>query len=452
MHPTSVTARFQSPERIGKYRIDGMLGAGAMGVVYRAHDPVIERDVAIKTIRAELLDGEEGDAWRQRFEQEARVAARCLHPNLVTIFDCGEERGVPYIVMEYVAGRPLHEYRRATELCLAASVHIVAQVLDALQVAHAAGIVHRDIKPGNVLLLADARVKLADFGIAKLQSAAVTGHGTMVGTPNYMAPEQFSGEAIDARCDLYATGVLLFELITGQRPFSGQSDAELMYRVLKEAPPNPMELNPEIPPALAACVLRALAKEPERRFADARAFAAALTASIAPKDDPETVIAPRPRPPSVPDVAVPETGRFDPALIERIERQLTERIGPIARTVLRRAMAGARDLDDLCQALGEAVGADELAALKRKVSNTRMSATGLNASIAPAAASGGLRIAPERLTATQRSLASYIGPMAQVLVHQAALAATSLDDFHQRLAAAIPNERERNAFLRERAR
>ena len=429
-----------------------MLGAGAMGVVYRAYDPIIERDVAIKTVRTELLADEEGHAWRQRFEQEVRVAARCLHPNLVTIFDCGEEQGAPYIVMEYVKGRPLHDYRRATNLCLAASVHIVAQVLDALRVAHAAGIVHRDIKPGNVLLLDDARVKLADFGIAKVQSTAFTRHGAMIGTPNYMAPEQFSGEPLDARCDLYATGVLLFELITGQRPFSGQCDAELMYRVLKEAPPNPVELNPEIPPALAACVLRALAKEPEKRFPDARAFATALTAGLAPAHETGTVVAPRPRAPAV---AAPEpspaASRFDPALIERIERQLTERIGPIARTLVRRATASARNLDDLCQTLGKTLSDSELAALKRAVSNTRTSATGLNASIA-AASHGRLRIEPEQLTATQRSLASYIGPIAQVLVHQAALAATSMEDCYQRLAAAIPDVRERNAFLRERAR
>ncbi|MEA3639201.1 MAG: serine/threonine-protein kinase [Lamprobacter sp.] len=441
------TSRLQLPERIGKYRIDGMLGAGAMGVVYRAHDPIIERDVAIKTVRAELLADEEGHAWRQRFEQEARVAARCLHPNLVTIFDCGEEQGTPYIVMEYVKGRPLHDYRRATNLCLAASVHIVAQVLDALQVAHAAGIVHRDIKPGNVLLLDDARVKLADFGIAKVQSTALTSFGAMIGTPNYMAPEQFNGEPLDARCDIYATGVLLFELITGQRPFSGQSDAELMYHVLREAPPNPAELNSEVTPALADCVLRALAKDPEHRFPDAQAFATALTASIATAHEAETVVAPRPRPPAVTALA---PSRFDPALIERIEQQLTERIGPIARTLLRRATASARDLDDLCQTLGEALNDSELAALKRVVSNTQTSAIGTSASLA-AASRTGLRIEPAQLTATQRSLASYIGPMAQVLVHQSALAATSMEDFYQRLAAAIPNVNERNAFLRERA-
>ncbi|MCB1768246.1 MAG: serine/threonine protein kinase, partial [Candidatus Competibacteraceae bacterium] len=212
------------PSRIGRYRVMGLLGRGAMGMVYLGHDAAIDRQVAIKTIHRRLLGGEDGIDWLERFRREVRAAGRCLHPNIVTVFEYGEEAGAPYIVMEYVQGREVRDFLKNRQpMPLGNSVAIILQVLRALGHAHAQGVVHRDIKPGNIILLADGMVKVTDFGIARLEmSGSLTQVGTAVGTPGYMAPEQFSGQEADRRADLYAAGVVLFELLTGVRPFPGR--------------------------------------------------------------------------------------------------------------------------------------------------------------------------------------------------------------------------------------
>ena len=270
------------PRQIDRYQILERVGRGGMGVVYRARDPVLDRDVAIKSMLVDF--GVDQDA-RGRFQQEARAAARLQHPNIVTIYEFGEQDDSPYLIMEFLGGDDLEGLmRRDPRLSLEHRVDIVAQLCDGLAFAHEQGVVHRDIKPGNVRVLEDGSVKLLDFGIATVQQAdATSGTGTFAGSAGYASPEQLSMEPVDARSDLFSVGVLAYELMTGRQPFTGDSPAAVAYQVLNEEPPALRSIAPQIPEALEQVITRALRKKPDQRWGSAqelgdafRAVAAAL--------------------------------------------------------------------------------------------------------------------------------------------------------------------------------
>jgi serine/threonine-protein kinase len=264
------------PTTLGKYQIRGVLGRGAMGTVYDGWDPVIGRRVAIKTVR--LLDHSDPEAQEglERFKREAQAAGRLSHPNIVGVYDYGETEETAYIVMEFVEGQSLKERLDARErFAVAETVRIMEQILAGLQFSHDSGVVHRDIKPGNVMLAKGGRVKLADFGIARIESSVMTQDGTMLGTPAYMSPEQLMAQAVDARSDLYAAGVVLYQLLTGERPFEGGLTA-IIHKALNTVPPRPSEISVTAPAALDAVVARAMSKRPSDRYPDADAFARAL--------------------------------------------------------------------------------------------------------------------------------------------------------------------------------
>jgi len=294
--------------RIGKYRIVRELGRGAMGIVYEAHDPDIDRRVALKTIKRELVDD---DSFFARFKREAQAAGRLTHPNIVNVFDYGETDDSAYIAMEYVEGRSLKAYLDADErFDLDRVAGIMRQLLGVLDYAHRLGVVHRDIKPANLMVLADGTVKVADFGIARVESSELTQAGSILGTPGYMSPEQFMGQVVDGRSDLFAAGVILFELLTGERPFPGKSMTTVMHKVLKEAPTPPSDLNFRLPPSLDAVVAKALAKRPAERYETGTAFREALEAAFAThaasaptEADIETIVAT----PDDPDATLPGT-------------------------------------------------------------------------------------------------------------------------------------------------
>ena len=262
--------------KLGRFEISSVLGQGAMGVVYLAHDPQIERAVAIKTIHPEAARGESAAEVEARFLKEAKLAGRLQHPNVVTVYDVGRDRDLYFIAMEYVEGKPLTRYLGgAEELPLAAKVAVIRQAAEALAHAHERGVVHRDIKPGNILITRDGRVKVTDFGIGKFTSATssdMTRTGQMIGSPAYMSPEQIRGEKIDGRSDLFSLGVVLYELLTGARPFPGESITTLVYQILHTEPRDPREIRSDLPMTTREVMARLLAKQPEKRPPDAKEF------------------------------------------------------------------------------------------------------------------------------------------------------------------------------------
>jgi len=264
---------------IGKYEVRREIGRGAMGVVYEGYDPSIKRIVALKTIRSEQLAGEDPSAVIARFRREAQAAGRLNHPNIVSIYDFGEDNGVWYIAMEFVQGRELKECFESNErFKIADIVRIMGEILDALGYSHGQGVIHRDIKPANIFLLTSGSVKVADFGIAHIEASNLTQVGTVMGTPSYMSPEQIMGLPVDGRSDLFSAGVVLYQFLTGERPFAG-SATTTMQKVLKEEPLPPSTLNVQLPPEMDAVVQKAMAKRAADRFRTAQEFADAVRAA-----------------------------------------------------------------------------------------------------------------------------------------------------------------------------
>ncbi len=276
------------PEKLGKYEIRRELGAGAMGVVYEGWDPGIARRVAIKTVKGADLQGAEAEQTLARFRHEAQAAGRLSHPNIVQIYEFGDIQdsadgsgGTQFIAMEFIEGRELKDYFDSDErFKLPEVVRIMGELLAALGHAHKNGIVHRDVKPANIILLGDGTVKVADFGIARIESSNLTQAGSVLGTPAYMSPEQFMGQTVDPRSDLFSAGVVLYQFLTGEKPFVG-SVTTIMHKVLKEQPLAPSELNVQVPRAFDALLQKALAKRPDERFQSAQEFIAAIEAAAA---------------------------------------------------------------------------------------------------------------------------------------------------------------------------
>jgi len=253
-------------ENIGRYQIVAELGKGAMGVVYKATDPNIGRSVALKTLRLDL-EGMEAAELLRRFRNEARAAGVLNHPNIVTIYDAGEHGGMFYIAMEFIAGETLQQVLKSERMVQTdKAIDIVRQVCAGLDFAHAKGIIHRDIKPANVMLEPDGTVKIMDFGIAKGIGGGMTSTGQVLGTPNYMSPEQVKGRTLDGRTDLFSLGVVLYEMLTGERPFTGQNVTTVIYKIVNEHPPAPRDLDTSFHPGLSAAIMKALAKAPEERY------------------------------------------------------------------------------------------------------------------------------------------------------------------------------------------
>jgi serine/threonine-protein kinase len=268
------------PQKLGKYEIRRELGKGAMGVVYEGWDAGIGRRVALKTVRRDQLEGGEAAELLSRFKREAQAAGRLNHPNVVAVYEYGEDEGTAFIAMEYIEGRELKDiFDKNERVKLPDVLQLMTQLLDAIGHAHANGIVHRDIKPANVFLLPDARLKVGDFGIARMESSNLTQAGSVLGTPAYMSPEQFMGQTVDGRSDLFSAGVILYQFLTGEKPFTGQLTT-IMHKVLKEDPIAPSELNVQVPAGFDSLIRKALAKRPDERFQNAQAFISALQTAV----------------------------------------------------------------------------------------------------------------------------------------------------------------------------
>jgi serine/threonine-protein kinase len=484
-------------DRIGKYRIDGVLGSGAMGVVYKAYDADIARTVALKTIRHELLDGMQEADIVARFRNEAQASGRLVHPNIVAVYDFGTYNNTTYIAMEYVDGTPLNAFLvKDVPMDLAASITCITQLLRALDYAHARGVVHRDIKPANILITGDAQVKITDFGIAKIESSTLTQVGAVIGTPSYMSPEQFKGEPVDGRSDLFAVGIVLYQMLTGARPFSGPAST-VMHQIIHENPPRPSERQPALHPAFDAVVARAMAKRVEDRYPSAQAFLDALNAAymqqtggvpLTDEDNERTVLAfQRPEPPEPARPAHPAgasqhgsqpagTGSASSltaapewlqGLAPDLQTALSTQIGPVAKLVLKNAARDAIDLDDLCNRLLPHIGSDSgrvqfqdsIREIKKKHGLSTLSTmsgrsqTGTGRPATQLTQMTGmptlLQLSPELMEAAQMKLAVYVGPIAKVLAKRASKMTGNADEFYRLLAENLPDPQERARFLKD---
>jgi serine/threonine-protein kinase len=313
-----------TPRQLGRYRLLRVLGRGAMGMVYEGHDPKLERRVAIKVIAtSQDMDPAMRAACSARFIDEAKAVARLNHPNIVTVYDFGEQAGVAYLVMELIAGEELSSYFDDSlgfqlEFTLDDAVRMTCELLDAVGYAHQHGVIHRDIKPANVMLSSGLAVKLTDFGVARMAGAAAGEEpGTLVGTPSCMSPEQLAGQPVGPRSDLFAVGLILYQFLTGERAFRGQGLFAIQQKIMHEQPAPPSLLNPLLSPTFDRIVLRALAKRPDDRYPNARSMREDLVRALAGEHVAlhDTLPAPAPAAAAtaVPDHGDPDATRLMPA-------------------------------------------------------------------------------------------------------------------------------------------
>jgi serine/threonine-protein kinase len=448
-------------QSIGRYRVDGLLGTGAMGAVYRAYDPIIDRQVAIKVVRTELAAGSGSDQWLQRFRREARAAGRRFHPNIVAILDFGEDAGMPFLAMEYVDGRSLDVILKASgPLEPSRAVEIITQVISALGFAHQNGVVHRDVKPSNIMVLDGGEVKVADFGIARIDASEFTIVGDLLGTPAYMAPEQFAGAAVDKRTDLFAAGIILFEMLTGVKPFRGKSITEIISFMESRGPEDIRALNPAVPDSLKRVITKALAFDPAGRYSDAAEFSKAILEAFPVRLE-RTAI---PEPPAsataagnaVGRSATPTDATWPPDLLREIERDLVTFIGPVAAIAIRRAIRQTTDVAALYDVLGQQV-ANPRDRAEFVARGQRRATSRLDSALPPAPAAAKIESKPDRSTTSpgltniasvEANLARYIGPIAKILIKRELEKHETLDKFYRALAAHIADERDRENFLR----
>jgi serine/threonine-protein kinase len=448
-----------APEAIGKYRVTRALGRGAMGMVYEGFDPGIERRVAIKTILAEYLEAAEMAEASARFKREAQAGGRLQHPGIVAVYEYGEDKDMAYIVMEYVEGRELKSILRdGPPLVLIDTFEIMKQLLSALDYSHKQGVVHRDIKPANVMVTAGNKVKVMDFGIARLESSSLTQVGTVVGTPTHMSPEQLTGLPADGRADLWSAGVILYEMLTGFSPFLAETPATVMHKVLQTDPDPPSTLKPGVPPGFDAVMERALAKKADQRFQTAAEFAAAILQVMRFKPGSTTSTAMRPpdrtRPAASTALRQPPALTIDAETLEEIEHSLSRHVGPLAGVLVKRARNESGTTEEFFRSLAENIpDREEQRAFLKKMSlvNRKLaSATSTTAKTqpeAPATIAPRPAFTPDVLATAEKRLASYVGPLARVLIKQAAESSGNLKELYAQLATHIDSEEERTAFL-----
>ena len=471
------------PDRLGKYEIRGALGKGAMGVVYKAFDPNIERLVAIKTIRKDLVEPELAAQYMARFKNEAKAAGRLHHPNIVGIYEYGEDDAVAFIAMEYVEGTGLREYLNLrASFDFAQLVALMSQLLNGLEFAHGRGVVHRDIKPSNLIVTKEAQLKVADFGVARIDTSNLTTAGMVIGTPSYMSPEQCRGLETDARSDLFSAGVVLYELLTGVKPFRGNIQA-IAYKICHEEPEPPSALSSlKLPPAVDQLVAKAMAKDPAARFQDARTFHAALRDVGQMSVEVDTGL-------GTTMVAIgtlllqkPEQAAWDDDTLRTAEQELARAVGPMARLIVRRAAAQTSDRAELCSILSDNITDPEsrrrfVDAFNKTGSGVHAGTTGSHGAHGAHGAlasspSGHGRVAtsmPTSMPGTMQPvgmtaagapleqafvdqiagrLAVYLGPIAPIVTRKAARDAKTRSEFVRRVADSLGTQ-ERAAFLRE---
>jgi serine/threonine protein kinase len=443
------------PKQIGKYEIRRTLGKGAMGMVYEGYDPVIERKVAIKTILAEYLEDGEMEEAVARFKREAQAGGRLQHPNIVAVYEYGNDAGTAFMVTEYVEGEELKRILGSGRRFEIIDVfELMKQLLTALDYSHKQGVVHRDIKPANLqIILPGPKLKVMDFGIARIATSNLTQVGTVVGTPTHMAPEQLMGIPADGRVDLWASGVILYELLTGTSPFLAETPAAVMHNVLQGQPAAPSTLKPGLPAGFDGVVSRALAKKPDERFQTAREFQAAMLMALQGKNVTATMTLrtqTMKQPERMPVLAIA------PEVLAQIEGSLSRHLGPLAKVLIRKTQGETTDFDTFFNLLAEQIpDEEEQKAFLKKVGELRPSSKAKPDGVKPPPARVPAKAPeatapafnPEVLATAERRLASYVGPLAKLLIKDAATKTSDLKELYRQLASHIDSEEERRDFL-----
>jgi len=404
---------------LGDYQVTGVLGRGGMGKVFRVRSLLTGREEAMKIVLPDLDD----PALADRFLREIQVHASLQHPNIAALYTALRIEDRLVMILELVEGVSLEEMLRRGRVEVPLAVHYIIQVLAALAFAHERGVIHRDIKPANILIAADGAVKLTDFGIAK--SAGVqrlTGTGLAVGTIAYMSPEQIRSGQADARSDIYSVGLTCYELVTGRRPIQGETEHALMNAQLSVIPPNPAMVNPLVPPAISAAIMRALAKDPTARFQTALEFQSAL------QDRSQAPVTPSATAPAAPELA-------------DLEARLSRAIGPIARRLVADAARRYSTISEIRQALAAQI---EDPKDREAFFKTSPGVTATTSSRTPASP---VQFDPRTLDLFAQALAPYLGPIAKIVVTRAARAARSAEELRSLLAEEIPAAADRQRFL-----
>lgn len=468
------------PQRLGKYPITGVIGEGAMGVVYKAIDPVIQRPVAIKTIHRQLAVGDDSpSSFAARFRNEAQAVGRLSHPAIVAIYEYGEDGDTAFIAMEYVEGRNLSQLLAGTPLPNEPTVvRVMEQLLSALDCAHRAGVWHRDIKPANIIVTASGQLKVTDFGIARIENQQLTQVTSVIGTPGYIAPEQYTGGALDHRIDIFAAGVLMYRMLTANSPFAGSPDM-VMYKTVHETPLAPSRIEgSRRSPAFDAVALKALAKNPDDRYASAAEFRLAVlqAAGAAPRDGAST-------PPGAPSpAAMPATERpaaaepstpkphtsgatlltassvagWDAETLAPIERALAALIGPMAKLLVRQAARDCDDLSVLTRRVAETIAdpnersdfLGRVAASAGRGARPRPASAPAPITTPPPITDPGGPLPSAAISHALRVMTAHIGPIARIVVKQAAMQARTLDEFHAMLVDEAGDGIDRKRLLR----
>ena len=463
------------PENIDKYNILSILGHGAMGVVYKGYDKEIDRHVAIKVLHPHLLTGEMGDEFLQRFHHEVRAAAKCLHQNIVTIFNCGDYNNSPYMVMEYVQGIDLREILKSQQkFTLPQIIGMTCNVLDALYAAHELGIVHRDIKPANILLLDNGLVKVTDFGVARIDSSDLTQIGDIIGTPSYMSPEAKAGELVDNRSDLYSTALVLFELLTLKSLRTTQIDT----RILSEALEQLVDISISQREKLVTVLNKALAINPEQRYQTALEQSKALTEILEATINSyqqadalaETVIQLRSsiKPSSdrdnLSELSSSKLSQYRSSDLSIVEKILTKHLGPIATVLVKKQANKNATMDQLLSSLSSHIPSakerenfmlsmetsgilkNDDSGIESQTHNSQNSKNSKNSKNS-SNNSRKLSLSEDDMEKLTKQLVIYLGPVTKHMIKSALKKASTYEELYTILANKIPDVKQRRNFL-----